>query len=511
MSGSSSESKRFYPNRELAAHLLGHVGKDHEGLDGIEHTYDTVIKGHTGTLLVQKDSRGSTFSNKITTAPTAGATLELTIDEYLQYVVERELSAGVVENRAASGSAIVMDPWTGEILALANVPTFNPNARQQARPEMLRNRAVQDIYEPGSTFKIVTASAALEQKIVDPDDRIDVSGGKINFGSDVIRDTHDYRVLTFEDVIVKSSNVGAIKVALKLGAVRLTDYVKRFGFGRRSAPRDFPAESPGKVWEASKLKESALARVSIGYQVAVTPLQMAAAVSSIANGGELIQPRVVQAIIKDGTRRTMPKTVVNRTVTPSVAAQVTAIMEGVVQTWHGYLRPDPGVHDRRQDGHGDEVGGRALRQVRAQCLLRRIRAVAEARLYDRRRRRFPSRAERLLRRSGLGTDFQADCRSSPSIRRGAAHDQRASAAARPARAIGCARASRVWPDLAAADGGAEHHEQFGRLRPGHDRPERPRSARCSVPPWSRGSFARYGFRARAATSSRNSNRIRHDR
>ena len=322
--GFLSESKRFYPNRELAAHLLGHVGKDHEGLDGIEHTYDKVIKGHTGTLLVQKDSRGSTFSNKITTAPTAGATLELTIDEYLQYVVERELSAGVVENRAASGSAIVMDPWTGEILALANFPTFNPNARQQARPEMLRNRAVQDIYEPGSTFKIVTASAALEQKIVDPDDRIDVSGGKINFGSDVIRDTHDYRTLTFEDVIVKSSNVGAIKVALKLGAVRLTDYVKRFGFGRRSAPRDFPAESPGKVWEASKLKESALARVSIGYQVAVTPLQMAAAVSSIANGGELIQPRVVQAIIKDGTRRTMPKTVVNRTVTPSVATQVTA-------------------------------------------------------------------------------------------------------------------------------------------------------------------------------------------
>ncbi len=162
-----------------------------------------------------------------------------------------------------------------------------------------RNRAIQDLYEPGSTFKIVTASAALEQHVVQPDDQVDVRGGLIRFGSRVIHDTHDYGVLSFTDVIVKSSNVGAIKVGLRLGPERLGIYARRFGFGRPSSP-DFPGESPGILWDPAKQTDSALASMAMGYQVGVTPLQMAAAVSSVANGGELLQPRVVRAVVRDG-------------------------------------------------------------------------------------------------------------------------------------------------------------------------------------------------------------------
>jgi cell division protein FtsI (penicillin-binding protein 3) len=188
---------------------------------------------------------------------------------------------------------------------------------------------VQDLYEPGSTFKVVTASAALEEKIVRPTDPIDVSAGMIRFGARVIDDDHRYGVLSFSDVIVKSSNVGAIKVGLRLGAERLGLYIRRFGFGRPISP-DFPGESPGIVWDPAKLTDSALASVSMGYQVAVTPLQMAAAVSSVANGGDLIQPRVVRAVIKDGKRIAVPRKVLRRTIGPGTAAELTQIMEGVV-------------------------------------------------------------------------------------------------------------------------------------------------------------------------------------
>jgi cell division protein FtsI (penicillin-binding protein 3) len=326
--GFLKENRRFYPNKELAAHVLGYVGLDNNGLSGIEAAYDSLITGKPGTVLVQTDAKRHVFS-RLERPPTTGASLELTIDEYLQHVVERELKAGVEENRAAGASAIVMDPWTGEILAMANYPTFNPNAYRQTDDRERRNRAIQDLYEPGSTFKVVTASAALEQKVVTPTDLINVSGGSIRLGSRVVHDTHDYGVLSFTDVIVKSSNVGAIKVGLRVGADRMSDYVKRFGFGRRASP-DFPGETPGIVWSPAKLSDSALASMSMGYQIGVTPLQMATAVSSVANGGQLFEPRVVRAVIRDGRRIPVPKKVVNRTIAPEIAAELTTIMEGVV-------------------------------------------------------------------------------------------------------------------------------------------------------------------------------------
>jgi len=331
--GFMKENRRFYPNKDLAAHVLGYVGVDNTGLQGLEAQYDSVIKGRPGTVLIQTDARRRAFS-RVERPPTTGATLELTIDQYLQHVVERELRAGVEENKAAGGTAVVMNPRTGEILALTSWPSFNPNAYREALPEAQRNRAVQDIYEPGSTFKIVTASAAFEEQIVEPDDPIDVSAGQIRFGRRVINDDHRSGVLSFRDVIVKSSNVGAIKVGLEIGRERMGLYVNRFGFGVRSSP-DFPGESGGIVWDPSKLNDSALASVSMGYQVGVTPLQMAAAVSSIANGGELFTPRVVGAVIADGIRTPIEHAVVRRTVSSDTAAVLTEIMEQVVERGTG--------------------------------------------------------------------------------------------------------------------------------------------------------------------------------
>jgi cell division protein FtsI (penicillin-binding protein 3) len=332
--GYEFESRRTYPNRDLAAHVLGYVGVDNKGLGGIEHAYDEQVRGREGSAIVRKRANGETFASTVEQAPTAGDTLELTISAPLQHIVQRELRDGVLENGAKAGSAVVLDPQTGEVLALANVPTFNPNAIAQVGEDALRNRAVQDLYEPGSTIKIVTASAALEHGVVTPEEMIDVSDGRIAFGpDDVVSDTRNYGRLSFQDVIAKSSNVGAIKVALELGANRLTEALRRFGFGRRSSPADFPSEAEGIVWPPEKLTDRALARVSIGYHIAVTPLQMAAAVAAVANGGELIQPRVVRAFIRGGRRHPEPRTVKGRAMTPKAAAQLTAMMEEVVE--HG--------------------------------------------------------------------------------------------------------------------------------------------------------------------------------
>jgi cell division protein FtsI (penicillin-binding protein 3) len=324
------ESKRFYPNRELAAHLLGYVGVDNVGLDGLEATYDKTVRGREGKLLVQTDARRQVFS-RLERSPTAGGSIELTIDEHLQHIAEREVRAGVEAARADGGTAVLMDPHSGEILAMASYPTFNPNDYGEASDAARRNRAVQDLYEPGSTFKLVTASAALQERVVRPGDVIDTLGGVIKFpGRKPITDMgHNYGPLTFTDVIVKSSNVGAISVGLRVGAERMGLYIRRFGFGRPSSP-DFPGESPGIVWDSSKLNDSALASVSMGYQIGVTPLQMAAAASVVANGGTLYEPHVVRAIIKGGQRSVVAPKAVRQAILPETAVTVTDIMEKVV-------------------------------------------------------------------------------------------------------------------------------------------------------------------------------------
>jgi cell division protein FtsI (penicillin-binding protein 3) len=324
------ESRRYYPKKELAAHVLGYVGLDNGGLAGLESTFDARIRGREGKMLLQTDARRHAMSSREERPPTSGDGLELTIDEYLQFIADRELRIGVAENAAAAGTAIILQPQTGEILALANWPTFNPNAFNASDVADRRNRAVQDLYEPGSTFKIVTASAAIEEGLIDPADLIDCNPGYISFGSRTIRDPHAHGVLPFIDVIAQSSNVGAIKVGMKLGPERLGRYISRFGFGETLAS-DFRGENPGLVWDPDRLDSSALASVSMGYQIGVTPLQMAAAVSAVANGGELIEPHVVRAFIRNGRREEVPRRVVRRAIAAETAATVTEIMEAVVE------------------------------------------------------------------------------------------------------------------------------------------------------------------------------------
>lgn len=325
------ESRRYYPSSELAAHVVGYVGLDNDGLGGIESAYDSQIRGKDGKVLIQTDAKRHALFSRVDRPATAGAGIELTIDQYLQHVAERELRAGVEANRAAGGTAIIMSPATGEILALANWPTFNPNAFGKADEDARRNRAIQSLYEPGSTFKIVTASAALEQRLVTPESMVETSPGHISFpGRKPIYDTHHYGTIDFTDVIVKSSNVGAIKVGLRVGPQLLTDYVGRFGFGQTIAP-DFRGETAGIVWSAARLDPSAVASVSMGYQIGVTPMQMAAAFSAIANGGSLIEPRVVRAFIRDGRRVEVPHKTVRQAITAATAATVTTIMEQVVE------------------------------------------------------------------------------------------------------------------------------------------------------------------------------------
>jgi cell division protein FtsI (penicillin-binding protein 3) len=247
----------------------------------------------------------------------------------------------MLESRAAGGTAIIMNPHTGEILAMANEPTFNPNAFRDFGDDARRNRAVQDLYEPGSTFKVVTASAAIEEKVLPIDSIIDVSGGQIHIGSRVVHDTHNYGTLSFTDVIVKSSNVGAIKIGFKLGAERLSQYVARYGFGHSVSP-DFPGESPGIVWRADTWTDSALASVAMGYQVGVTPLQMLAAVGSVANGGQYVEPRVIRAVYRDNRRYAVRPKIVRRTISADTAATMIEIMEGVVERGTGKAAQIPG-------------------------------------------------------------------------------------------------------------------------------------------------------------------------
>jgi cell division protein FtsI (penicillin-binding protein 3) len=325
--GMQKESRRFYPMRELLAPVVGYVGIDNRGLGGVELRHNDVVRGKDGQALVWGDARQKVFA-RVDRRPTAGASLELTIDASLQYVVERELARGVAEHRAEGGVAIVMDPWTGEVLAMASWPTFNPNAfADVVKKDHTRNRAVADTYEPGSTFKTVTASAVLGERVMTPETPIDCAPGHINIGSRRVNDVHRYGVLSFTDVIIKSSNVGAIKAGFRVGAEQMQRYVRRFGFGTR-LQRDLPGEEPGIVW--NELSDSALASVSMGYQIGVTPLQMATAVSSIANGGQLMRPRLVRATIENGQRKVFAPEVIRRTVTPETAATLTAIMEGVV-------------------------------------------------------------------------------------------------------------------------------------------------------------------------------------
>ncbi len=289
------EAKRFYPKADLASHILGFVGMDNQALEGIELKCDKYLRTSGGKVTVERDAGGRTLSPGVNTE-VKGNNIVLTIDEVLQRIVEKELDKAMARWRAAATSVIMMDPLTGEILALANRPAYDPNRGGIAAASAKRDRAITDLYEPGSTFKIVVGIAALEEKILKPNTLFDVSRGSIEVGGKNIHDAHKHGVLTFKEVIQKSSNVGSIMIGMKLGKDRVYKYAKLLGVGEKTGI-DLPGEVSGWIPRPEKWSSTSIGAVPIGQEVAVTPLQMLRAYSAIANGGFLVSPHVVSEII----------------------------------------------------------------------------------------------------------------------------------------------------------------------------------------------------------------------
>lgn len=333
--GTRSSRRRYYPHGPLAGQVLGFSGVDTQGLEGIELKYDEPLRGAPGSVPVQRDARGREILliGGRETAPRHGATVELTLDANLQRITEEELEAAVTERRAEAGTAIVMDPSTGEILAMATVPRVDPNGASSLAPSLRRNRAVTDRYEPGSTFKTILAAAAVDADVIWPNDKVYCENGRYSVGGRTITDHDPYGTLTFADVIRYSSNIGAAKVAEKLGTQRFEQAIRAFGFGRPT-DIDLPGEVAGVVRVSSSWRRIDLATAAFGHGLDVTPLQVVRAYAAIANGGRLLRPFLVRRVVAaDGSllRETVPE-LVGQAVSADTARIVAEMLQGVVDS-----------------------------------------------------------------------------------------------------------------------------------------------------------------------------------
>ncbi len=329
------DTKRFYPMGIVGAHVIGFVDLDNRGKEGVERVYNKELIGDLKNSLnkriyLKRDARGNLLYTGGELEST-GNSIVLTIDQGLQAIVESALDNVVKKRSPKAASVILMDPFTGEILALANRPTFDPNEPGSYRASYRRNRAVTDLYEPGSTFKIVMASAALEEGIATLNTKVDCSGGFIEVAGKKIRDTHKHGKLTLKEIIQKSSNVGAVKVALKLGPDRFFRYVRKYGFGQKTGV-DLTGESPGIVKPPSQWSGTTLAAMAIGYEVMVTPIQVLNAYAVVANGGYRVRPHVLKAVLsKDGQLiRVINSTMGERVISEKTAIQLKEAFKAVV-------------------------------------------------------------------------------------------------------------------------------------------------------------------------------------
>lgn len=344
------EFQRFYPDNEIAAQVLGYVGVDDNGLGGMEQKFDGRLHGEPGRMYAAMDARrhvmGSTERE-----PEPGENLVLSIDENIQFIAEKALDAAMLRTRAANGTAVVQDVHSGQILALAIRPTFNPNDFRHTTPQLLRDHAVSDVYEPGSTFKLVTYASAIDQHIVTPDDKIDCQGGAITFNGRTIHDdkSDHYGVITVHEALEHSSDVAAVKLALRMGPDHFYEYIRNFGFGSRSG-LELPGETRGLLRPPPRWGSTSIGSIAIGQEVAVTPVQLVAMVSTIANGGVYLPPHVVIASQgKDGrvtgqqgnqltpqpfhAGEELPATLppgAHRVISTLSAAEMRKMMEGVV-------------------------------------------------------------------------------------------------------------------------------------------------------------------------------------
>ncbi len=328
--GAVKESRRFYPERELAAQLLGFTGVDGEGLEGLERFYDQVLAGRSVLLPCVRDARGRLIAEETATADDLeGAALDLTIDRALEYLAQQAIDRQVAESHAASGIAIVLEPATGALLALAVAPPFNPNSVRPSDRDALRDRAVTDAFEPGSTFKSFLAAALLQEKVATPATPLFAENGAWRIGRRTIHDHEPFGWLTLARVLQVSSNIGAAKFGLALGRIRLHDYLQAFGFGARTGIA-LPGEVRGTV--ASLRSDISVATASFGQGVTATPLQIVTAFGALANGGTLMRPYVVERIVEpDGRSVTTEPRPIRSVVSRAVARTVTKMLEAVVE------------------------------------------------------------------------------------------------------------------------------------------------------------------------------------
>jgi cell division protein FtsI (penicillin-binding protein 3) len=364
-----SESRRFYPKKYLAGPVLGFTDVDNHGLEGLERAYDAVLRGVNGWVLAEKDAMGRMvfpggpgFQFKM---PQPGHDIILTVDEVIQHIAEKELDTALASSHAKGGVCIVMNPQSGEILALAaranghGRPAFNPNEPQQYKPGEWRNRAVTDVFEPGSIFKPVLAAAALEEKVVHPLERLDCSAGSIKIADREIKDAHHNGVLTFSDVIAESSNVGTIKVALRLGKDRFYKYITAFGFGRKTGV-DLPGEIPGLLRDSRMWSGVSIGEIAIGQEIGVTPMQMAAAYCALANGGTLMKPYIVSEIVDHGTgagKKFTPQPM-GRVISPETCAKVSSMLKRVIDLGTGQQAKPGGYTAAGKTGTAQKIDQR---------------------------------------------------------------------------------------------------------------------------------------------------------
>ena len=333
------ENQRFYPKRDLAAHVLGFVDPDEKGLAGIEYQLDSQIRSKAEKIIVMADARQRWFDGGEAQRE-RGTNVVLTLDEKIQYIAQRELAAAMTKTRALAGSVIVMDPNSGEILAMANWPRFNPNNASEAPAEWRMNRAVSALYEPGSTFKLITLAAAFDQEITRPSEVFDCENGAIYIAGHRIRDHKPFGLLTVSEILAQSSDVGAIKIAVRLGSPKFYDYIRAFGFGTPTGI-DLPGESRGLLHRLENWSAISIGSVSMGQEIGVTPIQLATAVSAIGNGGLLYRPHVVKQTRRGEQNLPLEGVSViaepRRVIRPETAATLRRLMEGVVLNGTGKL------------------------------------------------------------------------------------------------------------------------------------------------------------------------------
>jgi|HubBroStandDraft_6_1064221.scaffolds.fasta_scaffold89372_1 cell division protein FtsI (penicillin-binding protein 3) len=322
------ENRRIYPQRGLAAHVLGYVDVDEKGLGGIEYSLDQQIRGRPGKMMVMADGRRRWYDRRESAAD-PGASVELTIDQTIQYIAEKELARAIEETHAKAGSVVLQDPNTGELLAAANWPTFDPNRAGEYSDDVRMDRAVSAAYEPGSTFKVITLAGAIENGVAVPTELVDCQMGKVLVGGRVIHDWHPFGVLSVEQILAHSSDVGAIKVALHLGGPRFYDTIRRFRFGQLTGI-ELPGENRGLLRPIENWSASSIGSLAMGQEVSVTPIQIISAISAIANGGTLYRPRVILEIRGGRSRPELPAGEPRQATDGRTAAEMRKMMEQVV-------------------------------------------------------------------------------------------------------------------------------------------------------------------------------------